>query len=144
MKPRAFLVFSSVVLILFSCEKKNPDEKSINRSWEVSRQYVSGELKSIIAPPNEAIHTGISIVIPITNGGTVNVNTFFNSTWVDFEIKNEQQISFKNYGDSRLPEDENGVAFRENLLNTVKFEILTDKLLFINSQGQTIIELVEN
>jgi len=144
MKPRVFLVFSSVVLFLISCENKNPDGQSISRSWEVSKQYVSGELKSIITPPNEAIYTDISIVIPVTKDGTINVNTFFNSTWVDFEIKDEQQIFFKNYGDSRLPEDEYGVAFRENLLNTVKFEILNDKLLFINSQGHTIIELVKN
>jgi len=143
MIPKVFLVFSSVVLFLISCENKNPDEKSINHTWIVSKQYVSGELKSMTSPPVDAIYPGISIDIPATKDGTMIVNTYFNSTWIDFEIKDEQQLSFMNYGDSRLPEDENGVAFKENLLNTMKFELLNDRLIFINSQGHTMIEFVK-
>lgn len=143
MRRNVFIVLSSVILSAFSCED-NLDMQSISGSWKVSRQNVSGELKSIIAPPDGASYTDISIVIPDSIGGTITGNTFNNNIWVGFEIRDEQQIIFKNYGGTRILEDEYGGALRENLLNSVKFNISIDKLLFIDSQGHSKIELVKN
>lgn len=86
----------------------------------------------------------ISIVIPDSTKGHINGNTFFNSIEANFEMKKEQQINFKNYGGTRIAEDNWGASFRENLLNTVEFNLSNDELFFIDSQNQTVIVFIKN
>ena len=138
------------------CEKEDLSlKKSINGTWKVSKLNISGELQSIIAPSDSIIapsgnayytvhYTNISILIPDTTKGHISGNTFRNTIGMQFEIKEDQQISFKNYGGTRLAEDDWGMSFGENLRNTVKFRISNDELFFIDSRNQSIIVFIEN
>jgi hypothetical protein len=133
-----------VVLLGAGCEKESSfGQKDISGSWKVSKQSISGNLTYFIAPPDNALYTDISIVFPDTTKGIISGNTFFNSIGVDFEIKEDQHISFKNYGGTRIAEDNWGMSFGENLRNTVKFDISNNELLFIDSQNQPIIIFVK-
>lgn len=142
MKTFVFIVF--IGLFAFTCEnEKSSDRQSISGSWKVFKQNISGELESIIAPLNNALYTDISIVTPDTTKGSISGNTFFNYIWAQFEIKDEEQISFENYGGSRIMEDDWGWSFRENLLSTIKFKMSNDKLFFINSQNEPVIIFIK-
>ena len=134
-----------VVVLGAGCENEEFSLKqSINGSWKVSKQIISGELESIVIHPENANYTDILIVIPDTLKGYINGNTFRNSIWVDFEIKEKQQIKFKNYGGTRIVEDDWGASFRENLLNSVRFSLSNDELFFIDSLNQTVIVFIKN
>ncbi len=134
-----------VVLLGAGCEGENPSIKqNTNGSWKVSKQNISDELESIIAPPDNAIYTDISIMIPDTIEGNIRGHTFRNTFGVQFKIKNEEQINFKNFLATRFLEDDWGRSFQENLLNTVKFSISNDELFFIDSQNQTVIVFIKN
>ncbi len=137
------ILLSSVILLVFSCED-NLLLNDIYGSWKVSQQSISGKMKDIITPPEGSSFTDISITIPDTVKGTITGNTFKNQIWVGFEIKDGNHIIFKNYGGTRILDDPYGGALQENLLNSVKFNIIDNKLLLINSLGQLTIELVKD
>jgi len=148
MKTTIFKISAFVLLLSLmgaGCEKENHlDKQEISGYWKVFKQNISGEFESSTTPPGNAIYTDISIVIPDTTKGNISGNTFFNSIEADFEIEKEQQINFKNYGGTRIAEDNWGASFRENLLNTVEFNISKDELFFIDSQNQTVIVFIKN
>ena len=110
--------------------------EQLTGNWEVKSQNLSGGLTNIISPPENAHYSYISIQIPDTIKGYITGNTFYNTIGVNFEIKDNQQINFKNYDGTRIAEDEWGGAFRDNLLNTVKFVILNDGLVFQDLQDK--------
>ena len=107
--------------------------------WEIKSQNIAGEMVNISLPPENALYPDISIQIPDTIKGSISGNTFYNSIWVDFEINDTQQISFKSYGGSRIAEDGWGLAFRDNLLNTVKFSTSNNELVFKDSLDKPVI-----
>lgn len=131
-----------VVLIGAGCEDENiSEDPNLIGSWQIYKQSISGELESCIDLPDNAHFPDISIVVSDTTKGIISGNTFYNTIGVDFEIKDEQQINFKNYGGTRLAEDDCGLSFGENLRNTVRFDFSKDELLFIDSDEKTIIVL---
>ena len=133
-----------VVLIGAGCEDENiSEDPNLIGSWQIYKQSISGELKSCIDPPENTLFPDISIVVPDTTKGLITGNTFYNTIWVDFEIKDVQQINFKNYGGTRLAEDDCGSSFGKNLRNTVRFDFSKDKLLFIDSDKQIIMILIK-
>ncbi|MDR0612044.1 MAG: hypothetical protein LBG45_00880 [Dysgonamonadaceae bacterium] len=110
--------------------------------WKVKSLNLSGELANISSPPAKALYPDISILIPDTVKGNITGNTFLNYIWVDFEIKGNQQINFKNYGGSRIAEDNWGRAFEDNLRNTVKFNISNNELVFKDSLDKPVIVFI--
>ena len=143
--------FAAILLILagsFSCQKGgNHNDKMnrefINTTWKVKAQSVSGELQNIASIPDDAIYADISLVIPNSTKGNITGNTFYNSIYAYFEIKENQQIIFKNYGGTRLAEDKWGMSFGDNLRNAVKFNISNKELQFIDSQNSSIIIMIK-
>ncbi len=131
-----------VVLLGAGCDDEDiSQELNLRGSWQVYKQIVSGELKNCIDLPENANFPNISIVVPDTTKGVIHGNTFYNTIGVDFEIGDKQQIDFKNYGGTRLAEDDCGLSLGENLRNTVKFDFLKEELLFIDSDERVIIVL---
>ena len=129
-----------VVLIGAGCEDENiSEEHSLIGSWQIDTQNISGELKSCINPPENALFPDISIVVPDTTKGLITGNTFYNTFGVGFEIKDKQHIEFENHLATRIAEDDCGSSFGENLRSTVRFDFSKDKLLFIDSDEQIII-----
>jgi hypothetical protein len=114
-------------------------QTDIQGLWKVKSQNILGEWINIILPPEDALYSDISIQIPDTVKGYINGNTFYNYIWTEFEINEKQQISFKNYGGSRIAENDFGRSFEENLLNAVKFNISQNELIFMDSQNEPII-----
>jgi hypothetical protein len=108
-------------------------------NWQVKSVNLSEEQTNIISPPGLILYPDISIQIPNTIEGHIPINghTFYNHIWVDFEIKGNQQISFKNYRGTRLAEDKWGHAFRDNLWHTVKFKIIDhNELICMDAQDK--------
>jgi len=134
-----------VVLLGAGCDDDElSSEQSINGSWKVSKQIISGELESIVAPPENALNSDIFIMIPDTTSGVITGHTFYNTFGVQFERKEERQINLKNFLATRIAEDDWGRLFQENMLNTVKFSISDDELFFIDSRNQTVIVFIKN
>ena len=135
-----FLVLSA--LMGTGCDDEDiTQELNLRGSWQVYKQIVSGELKDCIDLPEGALFPDISIVVPDTTKGIISGNTFYNRIGVDFEIGDKQQIDFKNYGGTRIAEDDYGLSLGENLRNTVRFDFLKEDLLFIDSDERIIIVL---
>ena len=62
-----FLLPLCLVFLGAGCDDEGLSLKhSINGSWKVSKQVISGELEGIVAPPENALYFDISIVIPNT------------------------------------------------------------------------------
>jgi hypothetical protein len=139
------LGFTAILLMLagaFACGKE--DEKEIiNATWKVKAQRISGELQNINSIPENAIYSDISLVIPNATKGNITGNTFYNSICVSFEIKENQQISFKDYGGTRIAEDKWGMPFGDHLRSTVRFDISNQELQFIDSQNNIIIIFIK-
>jgi hypothetical protein len=114
----------------------NPDIALAGTKWKVKSQNMSGESVNIISPPEDALYPDISIQIPDTIKGSIIGNTFYNYIWINFEIKDNQQILFENYGGSRIAEDDWGRAFSDNLRNTVKFVFSNNELTFLDLQDK--------
>ncbi len=134
-----------VVILGTGCEEENLSlKKTINGSWRLSKQIISGELESIVVPPENANYTDISIAVPDTTSGVIIGHTFYNTFGVQFEIKEERIVNLKNFIATRIAEDDWGRSFQENMLNTVKFSLSNDELFFINSQNQTVIVFIKN
>jgi hypothetical protein len=106
---------------------------------------ISDELTTIASPPdNDALFPTISIVIPKNTQGEIAGHTFYNNIGFQFEMKEHQQISFKNYGGTRIAEDKWGMAFRDHIIsNVVKFEISNDELSFMDSQDNPLIVFIK-
>lgn len=138
------LPFCSALLGVGCEDEELPLKQVINGSWRVSKQNISGELKGIVAPPENALYTDILIVIPDTTIGVITGHTFYNTFGVQFKRKEERQISLKNFLATRIAENDWGRSFQENMLNAVKFSISNDELLFIDSQNQTVIVFIKN
>ena len=95
--------------------------------------------------PEDASYSDISITIPDATQGQIEGNTFVNTIGIEFEIKENQQISFKNYGGTRIGEDEWGMAFRDHIMfNVVKFQISNDELKFIDSLNHPVIVFINH
>ena len=115
----------------------------ISGMWKVKAISISGELTNIVSLPDNAHYPNISITIPDATQGTINGNTFCNTIWIDFEIKEHQQISFKNYGGTRSGEDDWGMAFRDHIMfNVVKFDISNYELQFSDLQNNPVIVFI--
>ena len=131
-------------LELLTINLLNRDKTS---DWKIKSLNLSGELANI-SPPEIAFYPDISIqihgILQIhhTIKGSITGNTFRNKIVADFEITDNQQISFKNYGGNKVGEDDWGRAFRNNLLNTVKFNILNNELIFRDSQDKPTIVFI--
>ncbi|MDR0614230.1 MAG: hypothetical protein LBG45_12355 [Dysgonamonadaceae bacterium] len=118
-------------------------------NWQVKSLNLSGELANISSLPknphlNEH-YSDISIQIPNTITGPIKItgHTFRNHIGVDLEIKGNQQISFQNYGGTRLADDERGMAFRSNIWRTVKFKIIDhNELILMDSQDKPTIVFI--
>ena len=127
------------------CYNDNNESEDISGIWEVKAINVSGELTNIGSPPNDAFYPNISITIPSTTRGQIDGNTFVNTIGFNFEIKEHQQISFENYGGTRIAEDEWGRAFRDHIMfNVVKFNISNNELQFIDSQDNSVIVFIDH
>ena len=107
--------------------------------WKVKSLNLSGELANITSPPKIAHYPDMSIQIPDTVKGCIISNTFRNEIWADFEIKGNEQINFKNYESTLDGEDDWGIAFKNNLQNTVKFNISNNELVFKDSLDKPVI-----
>ena len=107
--------------------------------WKVKSLNLSGELANITSPPKIARYPDMSIQIPDTVKGCIISNTFRNEIWADFEIKGNEQINFKNYESTLDGEDDWGLAFKNNLQNTVKFNISNNELIFKDSLDKPVI-----
>ena len=107
--------------------------------WKVKSLNLSGKLANIIFPPENALYPDISIQIPDTVKGDITCNTFRNYIWVAFEIKGNEQINFKDYGGTGSVEDDWGLAFKNNLRNTAKFNISNNELIFKDSLDKPVI-----
>jgi hypothetical protein len=144
---KKILSFAAILLVLtsaFTCgkEENNSDEinkEFINATWKVKAESISGELQNIASIPDGAIYADISLVIPNSTKGNITGNTFYNSIYAYFEIKENQQIILKNYGGTRLAEDKWGMSFGDNLRNAVKFDFLNEELRFFDTQNNVII-----
>jgi len=121
---------------------------NIRGIWEVKAISISGELTNIDLLPD---NRGISITIPNTTQGYIIGNTFVNKIDFEFEIRENQQISFKNYGSTRSAEDDRGAAFRDHIMfNVVQFKISNSvawwlggkELHFIDSQDNSVIVFI--
>lgn len=146
---KKLIIFILSTLFLCSCTKnkdKGNEEKiisPINGKWEVKALTISGILTTIDSPMNG--HEGtccsdISIEIPNSTQGTINGHTFYNTISFEFEIRDPQQISFKNYGGTRITEDVCGMTFSNHIIhNVVKFEISNNELKFMDSENNPII-----
>lgn len=140
-----FLLPLCLVFLGAGCDDEGLSLKhSINGSWKVSKQVISVELEGVVAPPENALYFDISIVIPNTTSGVITGHTFYNTFGVQFEIMEERKVSLKNFLATRIAEDDWGRLFQENLLNTVKFSLSNDELLFIDSRNQTVIVFLKN
>jgi len=129
--------------LIWETKNNKPENPQINGVWEVKAISVSGELTNIGSPPNDAPYPNISITIPNTTQGYIDGNTFINWIGFDFEIKEYQQISFKNYGGSRSGEDDWGRAFQDHIMfNVVKFKVSNNELHFIDSQNNSVIVFI--
>ena len=127
-----------------SCSKtsKSENENNINGVWKVKALSISDELTNIDTLPEDAPYSDISILIPDTRQEYIKGNTVYNSFTVEFEIKEHQQISFKNLV-MRPPAGELGEAFKENMLNTLKFNISNNELIFIDVQNKPVIIFIK-
>ena len=150
------ILFISGLILFFACgysdnDKLSKDGNTANNvnilslnsnkisNWKVKSQNLAGKLANIISPPKVALYPDISIQIPDTIKGRIIGNTFRNEIWADFEIKGDEQINFKGYGGTKVGEDEWGIAFKNNLLNTVKFNISNNELVFKDSLDKPVI-----
>ena len=148
---KIILKTAAILLLLagsLSCEKgeNNNDElykEFINATWKVKAQRISGELQNINSIPDNALYSDISLVIPDDTKGNINGNTFYNPIYVYFEITENRRISFKNYGGTRIAEDNLGMPFGDNLCSTVKFDISNKELQFMNIQNSPIIIFIK-
>ena len=114
-------------------------------NWKVKSQNLAGEPIIIISPPGNAHYPDISIQIPNTIQGPVRItgNTFYNSIVANLEIKDNQQINFNGYDGTKVGEDDRSLAFKDNLLNTVKFRIRdNNELIFLDSQDKPTIVFI--
>ena len=108
--------------------------------WKVKSLNLSGELANVTSPPKITLYPDMSIQIPDTVKGCIVANTFRNDIWVNFEIKGNEQINFKNYYNVTRDEEDNwGLAFEDNLRNTVKFNISNNELIFKDSLDKPVI-----
>ena len=139
----ATLIILIISLSTSGCKDETPNPNSINRTWRVIKEQVSGELKTLAPPPDNSLYSDISITIPDLQIGKITGNTFRNNIGADFELSNDNQITFKNYGGSRISEDSWGAAFSENLLSTVRYEFSEKELHFIDSEDRTILVFIE-
>jgi hypothetical protein len=130
-----------VVFCFFSIGCNEEKEKNYpGGMWKVKAVSISGELTDIGSPPENASYPDISIVIPEETQGSTEGHTFYNTIGFGFEIGEHQQISIKNYGGTRIAEDEWGMAFQDHIMfNVVKFSISNSELIFMDSQNEPII-----
>ena len=122
--------------------------------WQVKTLSISGELTNIIERlESDIFYRNIRLRFNAkeedTSGYTLKEGTsgytFQNYFIVDYDIQENQQISFESYsasGTNRV-EDYWGIAFKENLLNTVKYEISENReLIFFDSDNNLIIVFI--
>ncbi|MDR1561867.1 MAG: hypothetical protein LBS54_02110 [Dysgonamonadaceae bacterium] len=137
--------------LLWIFERVNKDTPSeqetlsaINGIWEITMIRISDELTTIgSSPDNDAIFPNISIAIPKNTQGEIAGNTFYNKIGFQFEMKEHQQISFKNYGGTRIAEDNWGMAFSDHIMRVTKFEISNYELTFMDSQDNPLIVFIK-
>ena len=111
--------------------------------WKVKSLNLSGELANVTSPPKITLYPDMSIQIPDTVKGCIVANTFHNDIWANFEIKGNEQINFKNYYNvTRDKEDDWGLAFENNLQNTVKFNVSNNELVFKDSLDKPVIVFI--
>jgi hypothetical protein len=145
---RTICLVITFLLITTACDKTkatpNGDTPSISGTWEVKAIRISDELTTIDSPPDNAHFSNISIIIPNVTQGHITGNTFKNSIGFHFEIKEQQQILFKNYGGTRLAEDSWGRGFADQIsFNVVKFDISNNELQFIDSLDNIVILFIK-
>lgn len=141
---RILCLVLTILLITTACDKTeatpNGGTPSISGIWEVKAISISNELTNIGSPPENAGYSNISITIPDTTHGLISGNTFYNTIWFSFEIKEHQRIILKNYGGTRIAEDSWGQDFRDHMMfNVVKFDISNNELQFIDPLDNTVI-----
>ena len=125
---------NAIQIIVFDINRNHKTAK-----WKVKSLNRSGELANI-SFPKIVSYPDISIQIPDTIKGCITGNTFRNDIEADFEIKGNERINFKSYYNlTRDGEDEWGIAFKDNLLNTVKFNISNNELVFKDSLDKPVI-----
>ena len=121
-------------------------ESSIYGIWKVISLNISGELRDVRAPvlnPPDYSYNEIVIAFPESLEGGAEGHTFYNSFWVSFKIKGEDQIVFTTYGATRVLEDEWGTVFSDNIRNVSNLSIENDILLFTNDDGLKLIKLIK-
>ena len=132
----------ATLFIVIGCEK--PGTSSISGIWKVKAINISGELTNIGPPPDNASYPNISIEIPEETEGSIEGHTFYNTIGFSFEIRENQQISCKDYGGTRSAEDEWGGAFGDHIMfHVVRFNISSNELKFLDSNDEPIIIFVK-
>ena len=117
--------------------------QSIDGTWQVIEIRINSEMKRLGSPATNASYNAIEITIPNAISGNVSGNTFQNTIWFEYELKEENKVTFANYGGTRSAEDEWGIAFSENILLVSHFSIENDTLCFKNERGLGIIKLIK-
>jgi len=125
----------------------------IGTGWNIKTLCISDEL-TIVSRPTDAINQFMSIIIPENNILSIpdcNFSTFFpypgtlgqmlgysfqNFFIIDFEMKDNNQIRFKNLRPANMYnynlEDIWGIALEDNLNNTVTINMSNNELIFMD------------
>ncbi len=117
--------------------------QSIDGTWQVIDIRINSEMKRLSSPATNASYIAVEITIPNAISGNVSGNTFQNTIWFEYELKEENKVTFANYGGTRAAEDEWGIAFSENILLVSHFSIENDTLYFKNERELDIISLIK-
>ena len=120
--------------------------------WQAKSLRISGELVNIVSPPEDSIlyqNMTLQFLDQLNTKQNTEIGyTFRNVFVVDCDIQDNQKVSFKDYRPilshyKFYAEDHWGIAFKENLLNTVKYEISENsELIFFDSDNNPIIVFI--
>lgn len=134
------------LFIASTCDKTEiPHEETPSPygNWEVKAISISNELTILDSVSNDAVYSKISITIPDTTQGNISGNTFMNTIWIGYEIRENQQIIFNTYSGTRIAEEPWGMAFKDHIMfNVVKFNTSNNELQFIDSLDNPVIVFV--
>ena len=128
----------------YSCDNESgiEFEEDISGTWEVVSLHIDGTMK-VLNPSDNPLNKDIQISIPDSSEGIVSGNTFQNTIFFDIKVTGKTQITCTNYGGTRIAEDEWGIAFQENILQTSNFSIKTDTLFFTNENDLKFIKFIK-